>query len=551
MKHILGNISVLLSSALVLSTAVSCQQEIDNEYSRHHFSIEMTASSENIVLDESKPDETALTISWTPAASYGDDYTTTYLYTINHTTSTAAGVKEYEDDGNFTRSYTNKELQTLLTGRFGQLTSTRSSLKFSIAASFEGPRLIIPDESSVVVTVKTYGAKQFAADKVWLGGSVVSENIELIASSGNPDVYVWQGNLKVGQLNFPVEYGDESNLIVPEVAGQTVSGTDAMAAKIVDAKDGGGWNVTAADAYRVTLNLATKTVAVVPVSSIVEIDRILLAGTSVASASEELEFTKCLERDGLYAFRGELKAGTLYLPIEFEEARTVAIVPKEGTTVDDGNAVVFTQISASGAAAKAWNIPSDGTYRIVIDIEAKTATIYSSATDLTNVSVSYNNTVDKINPYTQEVTELWMFGGAIGWDHDSDLKTGFQRKYILTQSLADPAVFVYCGSDIPRKAQVDDNNKTGDYKGQTITGFMKFLVSSIENNVWSYGSSASAKRNSYSGYVECELGQSYSSVGGQGDNRYAYFIVPEGANCVVVTIDRTDVKKATVKFEKR
>ncbi len=550
MKHILGNISVLLSGAMVLGTALSCQQEIDNEYSRHKFSIQMTASSENIVLDESKPDETVLTISWTPAADYGDDYTTTYLYSIGHTTSTASAVKEYEDDGNFTRSYTNKELQTLLTGRFGQLTSTKSSLKFSINASFEGPRLIIPDESSVIVTVKTYGAKQFAADKVWLGGSVVSENVELTASSGNPDVYVWQGNLKAGQLNFPVVYGDENNLIVPEVAGQTVSGTDAMAAKIVDAKDGGGWNVTAADAYRVTLNFATKTVTVVPVSSIVEIDKIYLAGTSVSS--DDVEFTKCLEREeGLYAFRGELKAGTLYMPIEFEGTRSVAIVPKEGTSVSDGEDVVFTQVSASGAATKAWNIPADGTYRIVIDIEAKTVTIYSSATDLGNVSVSYNNTVDGINPYTQEVTQLWMFGGAIGWDHDSDLKTGFQRKYILNQSLADPAVFVYCGDDIPRKSQVDDNNKTGDYKGQSITGFMKFLVSSIENNVWSYGSTASAKRNSYSGYVECALGQYYDSVGGQSDNRYAYFIVPEGANCVVVKIDRTDVKKATVKFEKR
>ena len=220
MKNIFRTVSFLLVGAALCSAAVSCQQKIDNEYSRHNFSIEMRASSEAIVLDESKPDETALTISWTPAAEYGDDYTTTYLYTVEHTTSTASGVKEYEDEGNFTRSYTNKELQDMLIGRFGQLTSTRSGLKFTITASFEGPKLIIPDEASVMVSVKTYGAKQFAADKVWLGGSVVAENVELTANANNPALYVWQGNLKAGDLNFPVVFGDENNLIVPAADGR-------------------------------------------------------------------------------------------------------------------------------------------------------------------------------------------------------------------------------------------------------------------------------------------------------------------------------------------
>jgi len=547
MKNIFRTVPFLLAGAALCGVAASCQQKIDNEYSRHNFSIKITASSEDIVLDESKPDETALTISWTPASEYGDDYTTTYLYTVEHATSTASGVKEYEDEGNFTRSYTNKELQDMLIGRFGQLTSTRSGLKFTITASFEGPRLIIPDEASVTVSVKTYGAKQFAADKVWLGGSVVAENVELTANAGNPALYVWQGNLKAGELNFPVVYGDESNLIVPATDGQTVTGTDAMDAKIVDATEGGGWQITTPDAYRVTLNFTTKTVAVVPVSSIIEIDKIYLAGT--AAPAEETEVTKCLEKDGLYAFRGELKAGTLWFPIEFEQARTVAIVSK--SEFADGTAVPFSQTATSGAAAKAWNIPADGTYRVVIDTEAKTVTIYSAATDLKNISVSYNNTEEKINPYTQEVTMLWMWGGGLGWDNDPGMKTGFQSKYTLKQSLADPAVFVYLGDAIPRKTNVDANNQTGENKGKAITGHIQFFVSNIQNNVWAYGSSAAAKRNQYSGYVNCELGKTYDSVGGQSDNRYAYHIVPEGANCVIVTIDRNDNTKATVKFEQR
>lgn len=512
MKNIFRTVPFLLAGAALCCAVVSCQQKIDNEYSRHNFTIKITASSEDIVLDESKPDETALTISWTPASEYGDDYTTTYLYTVDHTTSTASGVKEYEDEGNFTRSYTNKELQDMLVGRFGQLTSTRSGLKFSITASFEGPRLIIPDEASVTVSVKTYGAKQFAADKVWLGGSVVAENVELTANAGNPALYVWQGNLKAGELNFPVVYGDESNLIVPATDGQAVTGTDAMDAKIVDATEGGGWKITTPDAYRVTLNFTTKTVAVVPVSSIIEIDKIYLAGT--AAPAEETEVTKCLEKDGLYAFRGELKAGTLWFPIEFEQARTVAIVST--SEFADGAAVPFSQTATSGAAAKAWNIPADGIYRVVIDTEAKTVTIYSAATDeVVWTATEWKNTT--VSPTLVEktvISSLWMWGdfaSEANGNKPSD-------KYVLAPSLANPRLFIYYnnGEALPRG-------------GSAST---KFQASNLWNNVYAFGASLTRDK-----LVNVELGvKSKDIFGGQGNNRYSRWIIPEGTNYIEVFI---------------
>lgn len=536
--------TIIKTLPILLFAAVACQQEIDNEKSRHNFAVEISASEQELVLDESKADQTALTITWTPATDYGDDYITTYEFMAEHATSTAEGIHQYEDDGNFVRTFTHADLQRILTKTFGQKTSTWSTLRFTVSASFSGPAVIIPDMATVSVKVKTYGPKQFAADEVFLGGSAVGENIRLTAGS-NPDVFQWQGNLKAGVFNFPVTYGDESNVIVP-VGDGTVT-KDPMPATVVDAKVGGGWKIVNADSYRVTLNFATQTVSVIPTADIFEIDKIFLAGSAVA---EEVELAPCLEREGLYAFRGELKAGKLYMPIEYAGARSLAIV--SGGAFQDGVAAGFSQATAATAASKAWNIPADGTYRVVLDTDAKTVAIYSAATDLKNITVSYNNTVQGINPFTQEVTTLWMYGGGIGWDKDADApQAGFQKKYTLTQSLADPSVFVYYGDDIPRKATVDDNNKTGDYVGKAMVGWVKFLVSNIQNNVWAYGSTAAAVRNSYSGYVTAELGKTYDSVGNQGNARYAYFLVPEGANCVIVKIDPANNTKATVKFEKR
>lgn len=529
-----------LKTLPLLLLAVACQQKVDNEKSRHNFNIEINASATEIVLDESKADQVALTIDWTEAADNGDDYITTYEFIIDHATSQVSPIQEFEDDGNFTRSYTHKQLQEMLVNRFGQKTSTKGVLNFTVSASFSGPAVIIPDQASVSVTIKTYGDKQFAADEVYVGGSAVGEPIKLAAGS-NPDVFKWEGNLKAGQLNFPVKYGDEDNLIVP--AGESAISKDPMAAKVVDSKVGGGWTIVNADAYRVSLNFAAQTVTIIPLSDIFELDKLFLAGSAIGD--DAVEILPCLEREGLYAFRGELKAGKLYMPIEFEGARTQAIVPAGEYT--DGVASAFTQTSASAAVTKAWNIPADGTYRIVVDTDAKSVVIYSAATDLKNVSVSYNNTADGINPYVQEVTALWMYGGFNGWIYGDAA-----RMPELQQSLADPTVFVYSGD----KLKTDSNDlKIKDETGSIVTtkvkGYCTFFVYYKANNVWAYGSTADAVRNSYNGVVNCEFGKTYDSVGGQGNNRYAYFTIPEGANCVIVKIDPTNNTKATVKFEQR
>ena len=105
--------------------------------------------------------------------------------------------------------------------------------------------------------------------------------------------------------------------------------------------------------------------------------------------------------------------------------------------------------------------------------------------------------------------------------------------------MANPYVFVYSGEELPRGTGNDE-------RGSSITGSVKFTVDNTNNNVYAYGSTASAKRNDHNGYLSPALGETSTLVAGQGDNRYAYFIIPQGCNYVVVDID-----KKTVVFGKK
>ena len=75
---------------------------------------------------------------------------------------------------------------------------------------------------------------------------------------------------------------------------------------------------------------------------------------------------------------------------------------------------------------------------------------------------------------------------------------------------------------------------------------MKFCTDNQNNNVYAFGSTASAKRNDHNGYIEASLGKTETLVEGQSDNRYAYFIIPDECNYVEVNID-----KLTVVFDKK
>lgn len=530
-------------SAFVLAAGMitACADEdIDNSYSRNNSVIQLETSSDFVVLDESNPDEVALTLRWDAAYNYGNEYLTTYQYVIETVGSRAAARKEYEDDGAFNRSYTNRELQEMLVNHFGCLTSTVNTVNLTVTASFEGPRTVIPDIATATVKIKTYGDKQFLADHLFVGGSAVGETpVELTPTSADPKVYIWTGSLKAGKINFPVTYGDESNAIGPDSAdAEIVSGE--MPSVISDATAANYWIIPEDADYRVTVNLNNRTVKIAQTGSVIELDQLFMEGPAVTGGN--VEMIACLEKDGLYAWKGELKAGSLYLPVMFMGAKSMLLAPsdKEDHDIHDGNGVEVAQIAYSATPASYWTIPADGTYRVVVDLEERMATIYSAATDLKNTVVSYNNTVDGINPFTQEVTELWIWGGFNAAAKDSDLKPGFQSKYCMKQSVANPNVFVYHGDALPRSGSTDDWSK------KTANGALNFLVSNIENNVYAYGSTADAKRNSYRGYLEVNLGETLKLVPGQSDNRYAYFCVPEDCNFVVV-----DIENLTVTFDQK
>lgn len=538
--YIYRTVGALSFGALALMVA-SCEEEIDNTASRNKSEIELLSSSEFVKLDENKPNETALTLNWSHAHDFGDDYITTYKYEMQLIGSAAENIKEYDDDGTFARSYTHEELQQILVDHFGLTTSTIGELLITVTANFEGPRLIVPDIATTTLKIKTYGPKQYKADVLYAGGSATgNELLRMTLKDEANQIYSYEGTLVAGKLNFPVDYADEENAIGPETADAALT-TSEMVGIISDRAEANYWVIPNEGIYRLTVNMSKRTVKIVEAGAVVEADQIFLAGSAVGD--EPVEMTQTLENEQLYAWRGTLKAGSLYIPLTFEGEQSMAIVPEKSDEHDiaDGELASFSQAPMSKVDKQYWTIPAEGTYRIVLNKEEKSITIYSAATDLKPLTVSFNNTELKINPWSQEVNVLHMYGGfnSFAYDAGTDEETGkslkyCQVKYNLIQSLANPKVFVYKGEALPRDTWKDNY-------GVTNPGWVNFSTIRYANNGWFVGSSANAKRNDHNGYTEVVAGKAEKAVTGQSDNRYAYFLIPEGCNYVVVDLENNTV----------
>lgn len=536
----LGMVAVGMMSMFI----TSCEEDIDNTASRNQSEIELNPSGEYIKLDESKPNETAFTLRWSTANDFGEDYITTYKYEMQLIGSTASNIKEFDDDGEFLRSYTNKEMQDILVDYFGLTTSTIGEVLFTVTANFEGPRLMVPDIATATLKFKTYGPKQYKADKLYVGGTAVGdENVKMTLKDETNQIYSYEGALVAGKINFPVDYADELNAIGPETDNAAIT-TGEMAGVISDRAEANSWVIPSAATYRVTVNMSKRTVKIVEAGAVVEADQIFLAGSAVGG--EQLEMAQTLENDQLYAWRGELKAGNLYIPLTFEGEQSMAIVPEmaDNHDIEDGQLATFGQVLISKVDKQYWTISADGTYRIVLNKEEKAITIYSAANDLKPLTVSFNNTELGKNPWSQEINVLHMYGGfnSFAYDAGTDEESGkslkyCQVKYNLIQSVANPKVFIYKGDVLPR-------NEYKDNYGNTNAGWVNFSTLRYANNGWFVGSTADAVRNSYNGYTTVTAGKIEGAVTGQANNRYAYFLIPEGCNYVVV-----DVENNTVLFD--
>lgn len=257
----------------------------------------------------------------------------------------------------------------------------------------------------------------------------------------------------------------------------------------------------------------TVRINVQPIKTVVfDADKVFLDGTAVPGITK-VEMPKTLENLNQYAFVLNLEPGELQIPVEFEGATNYIAASDANSALKDGAPVPI----KTRESAFAWKIETAGRYRIVVNMQKATATIYSAAQDLTAKSVVWTNSGVLT---TSEITDLWLHGAVNGY--------GTPIKMNCTVSLADPQVLVYTGGR---------------------TGKSKFILfgGAITNKDLAYAFSCPPTAAGALQELTLTLGKVADLSGGTSSaQRNSYYTIPGGTNVLVI-----DLRNMTVLAEKR
>lgn len=529
---------------LVGSFMIGCNEDNDINPLDNRSDLVIEASATDIKLNEDTPNDIALTLNWTKANPISSEYSLSYIYKVDLASNDFSDntlIKEFVD-GESSKSYTHKELQQLLTDKWELTPGTTTTLSARIIGSLEGPKFVKPEISTVSVKIQTYIEKEFKADKLYISGTAVDgEDIEIRPMVSNPLRYVGIVSLKAGNINFPIVYEDENkvNVISPVVAEQTIQGGKELEAVVKSAEKAGVWVIPESDTYRVLVDFEHHTVSIGLASDYITADKIFVSGTCV---SEKQEMTQTIENENQYAFHAELQSGNVYFPILFDGEESMAIAPGTGGDFTDGQEMSFTIKTPEEAALhSSWNIKNQGVYRVVINIETKKITIYSPDTDPKPkvFKWGWNNSEEETI-----VERVYIWGPYDGWKTESPRPDrwdiGFTLAHSMTPSLANPYLFIYKGDRLPRQNSVKDKD------GNSHPGGLVFKIGEESAGCYAFGSTADSKYGDggYEGCIdilEADLGKKQTVVGGQGDNRNAFFSIPTSVNYVELDIENLTV----------
>lgn len=259
----------------------------------------------------------------------------------------------------------------------------------------------------------------------------------------------------------------------------------------------------------------TITVRVQPIRTVAfDADDVFISGPAIGNSLPHIAMSKTLENENQYALLLDLQAGDMHLPVSFKGETNYICPSNSDGTLQDGQAVSINMREQPIA----WKIPKAGQYRVVVNMQQATVTIYSPDQALTPKQVTWNG--DAGASISTKVFDLWMHGAINGW--------GSPIKMECSVSLADPQVLLYTGGR---------------------TGKTKFIVygENDNNKNLAYAFSCPLSSSGTKQELSLTLGKTADLSGGiSSAQRDSYYTIPTGTNFLVL-----DLRNMTIRAEKK
>ncbi|MBD8390368.1 SusF/SusE family outer membrane protein [Dysgonomonas sp. BGC7] len=400
-------LSILLF--VVLLGFASCNDDDDNQSAADILTISTSESS--IVLDQGNRNETAITFKWNKGQDRGPGTSITYCFEMdiaNNDFQTAIPLEELGPDV-FERSFTVRELNSLILNYWKKAANEPITLEAKVIARVEADKFIKPEISKVTITVQPYFISSMpiyiigdATPAGWnIAGAIKMTEIE-------PGVkYSYKGTFTQGEYRF-IE-GRESDVPTYEQGNSQTS-----LVFVEKGKDSyNNFKIEKSGKYEIIIDLVK---GIHESEYYPEYERIFMVGDATPNGwdiNSAFEFTWTKGTDE-FVYEGLLSTGRMKFPLEERSWFTSFLMPM--TTVETDLSKTQMQVVPTGGVDNQWEITEAAFYRITLNLEKKT--------------IIFEKYGELIYP---KYKRIFMVGDATpnGWDID----TAYEFKWQINTSL--------------------------------------------------------------------------------------------------------------------
>ncbi len=352
---ILGFVGLLLGLV-----CVSCKDD-DNPDPGTVFP-EVSASSDNVVLDASAPDAEAVKFSWTK----GEYDNVTYILQMvksggnfNESVEFEAGEEVYE------YAFTNSELNEAMKDEFNVTGSSEIELDYRIHAKNNENEAWSQSSQFKTIKVKTYDADEVEeptepaiVENMYLYGTALPDDAyaKMQTSYASQNEFVWRGELQTGNYKFVLEEGISS-------PSYNKGNSDN---EIVYSEEDfeGGFTISVAGGYEITVNVETLTHAIKKLEGYTYYN-LWIEGS--ATGNEPMVMTPYAENPDIFYYFGELNVGKFKINTTIDGSGDSFYY-----SGDDEYDLVFGGIDmpvSKAASGTDWQTTYKYSYMVILDIE--------------------------------------------------------------------------------------------------------------------------------------------------------------------------------------
>jgi hypothetical protein len=268
-----------------LISLYSCDKEETNrvEYPDFQNPMSVTASQSNLVLEEDKADQTAVTFTWTEGNNRGQG--TSLKYVVNLGLQLESGVRELPaieiPDGQHSLSYTHAELNEMLIDKWSVSPDLQVNINIKVTAQIIGGSLAqLPEVAETTINVTAYtvseepNPEEKPYETVCLAGSCIPDGYNMSTvprlnwESTAPNLYTLDRiHLTASSILFVLDpdagYDNSRMFQAPVSTRPQLSDGVPQAMVLTPGKaPEWKWNVASEGDYRVVIDVEAMTVTV-------------------------------------------------------------------------------------------------------------------------------------------------------------------------------------------------------------------------------------------------------------------------------------------------